>query len=188
MRLELMKKYIEKGRVNEADEDKIRLFIDTLDEFRRLIGDRRPRAVMGNYPPKNEAEKKLVELILKFNPTSFSKFVNTLKVHTSIFTLFLNEMDKTEIKPSETETVTTEANIISKKLFGIRNFTMQALRRNLPGIRLNIHRDKIGDFKKFLAYYVYIKQCVRNYLNHARDFEDDLSTDQIEEFQGTDTV
>ena len=183
MRLELMKKYIEKGRVNEADEDKIRLFIDTLDEFRRLIGDRRPRAVMGNYPPKNEAEKKLVELILKFNPTSFSKFVNTLKVHTSIFTLFLNEMDKTEIKPSETETVTTEANIISKKLFGIRNFTMQALRRNLPGIRLNIHRDKIGDFKKFLAYYVYIKQCVRNYLNHARDFEDDLSTDQIEEFQ-----
>ena len=95
---------------------------------------------MGNYPPKNEAEKKLVELILKFNPTSFSKFVNTLKVHTSIFTLFLNEMDKTEIKPSETETVTTEANIISKKLFGIRNFTMQALRRNLPGIFMDSDR------------------------------------------------
>ena len=78
---------------------------------------------------------------------------------------------------------TIETNAIAKKLCGIRNFSMQALRRNLPGIRLNIYRDKIGYFQKFLAYYVYIKQCVRNYLNHAKEFNDELLSDQIEEFK-----
>lgn len=186
IQFELMKEYIEKGRVNAADEDKIRLFIDTIAEFRKLIGDKRPQSVMCKYSPKNEAEKKMVELILKFNPASFSKFLNTLKVHTTIFTVFLKEMGKVDNIPSQEEKKdpdTIETNAIAKKLCGIRNFSMQALRRNLPGIRLNIYRDKIGYFQKFLAYYVYIKQCVRNYLNHAKEFNDELLSDQIEEFK-----
>lgn len=70
-------------------------------------------------------------------------------------------------------------NEIDKKLCGIKNFSMQGLR----GIKLNIYRDKIDQFRCFLAHYVYIKKCVRHYLNHAQEYSDQLTEEQICEFQ-----
>ena len=186
--MELMKQYIAKGRLSEAEEDKIRIFVDTLTDFRYLIGDNRPQSAIRSYCPKNKGEQKLVELINKFNPTSYSKLVNTLKVQPSVLTAFINIMTpprKTtdEEQDNAEKKAVSDTNDIDKKLNGIKNFSMKYVRKSLPGIKLNIKRDKIDYFRRFLAYYVYIKRCIRNYLNHAVEFNDTLNQRQIAEFE-----
>ncbi len=188
IQIELMNTYLQTGYVTAKDVTKIQLFVDTLNHFKQLIGDKRPKNAVQGYTPKNEAEKLLINSINTFDPTNYSKFLNTLKVKPNILIAFSKESEyqvqQEENKLTEKHDDTaTEANEIDKKLCGIRNFTMKNLRSNLPGIKLNICRDKLDQFRSFLAHYVYIKKCVRNYLNHAMEYSDQLTAEQISEFK-----
>ncbi|MBR1555020.1 MAG: hypothetical protein IJ644_06460 [Oscillospiraceae bacterium] len=183
----LMNKYLTSGHVDEKDAPQIQLFIDTLNHFKSMIGSQRPKTAIRSYVPANDTEKLLIENINKADPNTYDKFVNTLKGKQRLLMEFAKQSE--EVKPAESESsdiqeeTTPEMNEIDKKLCGIRNFSMKALRNYLRGIKLHIHRDKIEQFRRFLAYYVYIKKCVRNYLNHAQEYSDKLTPEQISEFQ-----
>ena len=67
---------------------------------------------------------------------------------------------------------------VSFKVECIKNFTAFNMHCALPDFRLNIPRSSEGSFRAFLVYYVYIKNNIRNRLNHAVEEENELSQNQ----------
>ena len=184
----LMNKYLQSGSLSEQESRHIQFFISTIDYFKKMIGNKRPKTALHCYSAANYAEQLLLDCINSFDPSNYSKFINTLKTNPNTLAAFVVNTDSTD-RPAEHQSPethsenSTEINEMDKKLYGIKNFSMQAIRSSLRGIKLNIHRDKIWEFQRFLAYYVYIKKCIRNYLNHAREYNDMLTAEQISEFQ-----
>jgi len=72
---------------------------------------------------------------------------------------------------------------VIKKLDGIKHFSLQTVRRNLPDFSLKLTVEQEAAFKGFLYYYVYIKRAIRNILNHASENEKPLTNPQRAEFR-----
>lgn len=184
-KLALMKQFLQTGSIGSADKEQLEPFLSTMEHFSDIIGKIRPLDAIRDYKHSNEAEKKLMNIIRSTNPETYAGFLNSilLSKQTVLEQFFLSGEEYEEKDAEISDESSEQSDVISKKLANLRNFSFTAIRRRLKGIKLYIYRDKAEEFRKFLAFYVYIKKAVRNYLNHAKDGEVDLTPEQIKEFQ-----
>ena len=128
---------------------------------------------------ENEGVDQIIQFIQNNDLATMSQFKRRLAANIDEFEYFYKDQ------------LRFDENLISKKILGVKYFSLQHLRKTLKGFRLNIDYSHLSDLRKFIGYYLYIKH-VRNNVSHAsvfRRLDDKLNTDQKRELSrlGIDT-
>ena len=133
------------------------------------------------FPEKNDGVRQLTEFIYhNCSSLTMDKFREKLSSSMDSIRYFFKD-----------SLMYDKENTISQKIMGIKYLYPEHMRRNLDGFRLNIDYSKFSFFKRFLAFFLYLK-LVRNRVCHAiplQTLDDDLNEDHKDRLKcfGVDT-
>lgn len=138
---------------------------DTIKKLSRFCAGRKPSEAMQRFWTSNQIESDLLDYVLSSTCDTFEE-VKKLLIE-----------DETQLKkllgfPGEKipETV-RRAFELKRKISGIEHFTPEKLHAKQPRFQICLRSRSNENFKTFLMYYLYLKKRVRNYLNHASEWE-----------------
>lgn len=112
--------------------------------------------ILYSFPYDHEGRRQLIEFIYHNSPSmTMDKFKKKLSDSIDEIPYFFRD-----------PLMCDKDNAISQKIMGIKYLSLEHIRRHLKGFKLNINYTNYFYFKRFLAYFLYIK-IVRNMVCHA---------------------
>ena len=138
--------------------------------------------ILYDYPEKNDGVRQLIEFIYhNCSSLTVDRFKRKLADAIGSLQYFFKD-----------PLMYDRENVMSMKIMGIKYLYPEHIRRNLKGFKLNIDFAKFSYFKRFLAFFLFIK-LIRNKVCHAIDLDiilhEDLNEQHMERLKcfGVDT-